>query len=99
MASLDRLARELQQAAGSWTTSEALALTTVTGTTVVFSAGYLFWAIRGGSLLSSLLCAIPAWRMLDPIPVLEFAERNRRRGKPDRQGASDDGQGAETLFG
>jgi len=35
-----------------------------------FSVGYLVWLVRGGVLLSSLLSSLPAWRMLDPLPVL-----------------------------
>ena len=34
------------------------------------SVGYLVWLVRGGVLLSSLLSSLPAWRMLDPLPVL-----------------------------
>jgi hypothetical protein len=35
-----------------------------------FSVGYVVWLVRGGILLSSLLSSLPAWRMLDPLPVL-----------------------------
>lgn len=31
---------------------------------------YVLWLIRGGVLLGSYLSALPAWRMLDPLPVL-----------------------------
>jgi hypothetical protein len=34
------------------------------------SVGYVVWLIRGGMLLSSLLSSIPAWQILDPLPVL-----------------------------
>jgi hypothetical protein len=34
------------------------------------SVGYVIWLIRGGMLLSSLLSSIPAWQILDPLPVL-----------------------------
>lgn len=36
-----------------------------------FSVGYLFWAIRGGMLVSGLLAQIPAWTMLDPLLVID----------------------------
>jgi len=42
------------------------------------SVGYVVWLIRGGMLLSSLLSSIPAWQILDPLPVLAG-----RRGKDD----------------
>ena len=34
------------------------------------SVGYVLWLIRGGVLLSSLLSSLPAWRLIDPLPVL-----------------------------
>ncbi|MGH8626866.1 MAG: hypothetical protein ACREYC_16945 [Gammaproteobacteria bacterium] len=34
------------------------------------SVGYAIWLVRGGVLLSSLLSSLPAWRWLDPLPVL-----------------------------
>ncbi|MDO8263426.1 MAG: hypothetical protein Q7T21_09375, partial [Gallionella sp.] len=34
------------------------------------SIGYVLWLLRGGVLLSSLLSALPAWRFIDPLPVL-----------------------------
>ncbi len=34
------------------------------------SVGYVLWLLRGGLLLSSLLTSLPAWRFVDPLPVL-----------------------------
>jgi hypothetical protein len=31
---------------------------------------YVLWLVRGGVLLGSYLSALPAWRLLDPLPVL-----------------------------
>jgi parallel beta-helix repeat protein len=45
----------------------------VASTTAVsasLSIGYVIWLVRGGALLSSLLASIPAWRMMDPLPIL-----------------------------
>ncbi len=36
----------------------------------VVSAGLVAWALRGAGLLTSLLASVPAWRFLDPVPVL-----------------------------
>jgi hypothetical protein len=45
------------------------------GTASVVSAGvsvvYLLWIARAGSLLSSLLSSMPAWRLVDPLPILD----------------------------
>nr|MDJ0856297.1 hypothetical protein [Desulfobacterales bacterium] len=32
--------------------------------------GYVVWLMRGGMLLSSLLSSLPAWQLLDPLPIL-----------------------------
>ena len=37
---------------------------------VGLSVGYVVWLLRGGMLLSSLLSSIPAWQILDPLPIL-----------------------------
>jgi hypothetical protein len=50
------------------------------------SAAYLVWMLRGGSLLSSLLSIFPAWKSIDPLPVLESFENSRKR----RKGQADD---------
>lgn len=34
------------------------------------SVGYVIWLIRGGALVGSMLSAMPAWQMIDPLPVL-----------------------------
>ena len=44
----------------------------------VLSAGYLAWCLRGGALIASALSSLPAWRSFDPLPVLEFWERNNK---------------------
>jgi hypothetical protein len=55
-------------------TAGAAALATATLTT-----GYVIWAIRGGSLLAGMLAALPMWRWVDPLPVLESTENVARR--------------------
>jgi Cadherin-like domain len=39
-----------------------------TGATM--SVGYVLWLLRGGLLLTSLLSSLPAWRFVDPLPVM-----------------------------
>jgi hypothetical protein len=34
------------------------------------SVGYVIWLARSGVLLSSVLSSMPAWRFIDPLPVL-----------------------------
>lgn len=51
---------------------------TIVTTTVTMSAGFLVWLTRGGSLLMSVLSALPMWRLLDPLPVLESWDKRRK---------------------
>ncbi|MBX2836929.1 MAG: DUF4347 domain-containing protein [Gammaproteobacteria bacterium] len=48
--------------------------TKIVGTSVSIttglSIGYLIWLIRGGTLVGSMLSSLPAWRLIDPLPVL-----------------------------
>lgn len=36
----------------------------------VFSIGYVFWALRGGALMTVFASSLPAWRFIDPISML-----------------------------
>ena len=42
----------------------------VAGVSLGLSLVYVLWLIRGGILMGSYLSALPAWRVLDPLPVL-----------------------------
>ena len=35
-----------------------------------FTVGYMIWLLRGGTLMGSVLTSLPAWRLVDPLPVL-----------------------------
>jgi parallel beta-helix repeat protein len=54
------------------------------------SVGYVLWLLRGGLLLSSLLSSLPAWTVIDPMPVLS------RSGHDDEDEGDDP---LEKLFG
>lgn len=49
--------------------------TKVLGTSVTvassLSVGYIFWILRSGTLLASILTSLPAWKYIDPLPVLD----------------------------
>ena len=47
------------------------------------SLGYVVWVLRGGVLLTGLLASLPAWRSIDPLPVL---------ARVDAQGRDDAGE-------
>ncbi|MEZ6035156.1 MAG: DUF2341 domain-containing protein [Planctomycetaceae bacterium] len=44
--------------------------------TTGFSVGYLFWAVRLGTLASGLLAQVPAWSMLDPLLVIDGDQKD-----------------------
>ncbi len=58
------------------------------------SIGYVVWLIRGGVLVSSMLSALPAWQMLDPLPVIASSGSAPRKG---RVGPAEDPE-VERLF-
>ena len=58
------------------------------------SVGYVVWLVRGGVLASSMLSALPAWQMVDPLPVLAAARRDR----PGQFAADDGDRNIERLF-
>jgi hypothetical protein len=66
-----------------------------------FLVGYVFWALRGVSLLLSALASIPMWRCFDPLPVLSGFDKKRADVAPDKGGlkeAEDDEKPVQDLF-
>jgi len=47
---------------------------TATVLTAAVSAGYVFWGLRGSFLAASFLSTLPAWRHIDPLPVVDQFE-------------------------
>ncbi len=60
---------------------------TVVGGSLALSAGmsvgYVVWLARSGVLLSSIMTSLPAWRFMDPLPVL--ANMNTEHTEQDRE--------------
>jgi hypothetical protein len=53
-------------------------LNSIRVTGMALSVGAVWWAARAGGLLASLLASAPAWRHLDPLPVLGRPEERER---------------------
>ena len=66
---------------------------TYLGSTIVMSTGlsigYVVWLLRGGMLLSTLLSSLPAWQILDPLPILS------RKGD---ESETDDDESLESIL-
>ncbi|MEE9146934.1 MAG: hypothetical protein V3U27_05990, partial [Candidatus Tectomicrobia bacterium] len=76
---LDRMRDEVRNDA---VLDKALVGSSVAVTTGL-SIGYVVWLVRGGMLLSSLLSSLPAWRMVDPLPVLASLDTSAKRDHGD----------------
>jgi hypothetical protein len=55
-------------------TTQELMLGTALTVSTSFTVGYVIWMLRGGMLLTSLLAQMPAWRLVDPLVVLNRAD-------------------------
>jgi Cadherin-like len=72
----------------------------VASTTVVsasLSIGYVIWLVRGGALLSSLMASLPAWRMVDPLPILANMSEGEDQSDDDSLDAMIDKHKAKRL--
>jgi hypothetical protein len=93
---LDQMRQELDDS-DLWqrTPTERMALQVTTGMTISFSAGFLAWLLRGGSLLASFMSAMPMWARFDPLPILAVGKRreDEQRDEPEPD------ESEMTLFG
>ena len=85
----EEMQRQMQQQGESRSTVIASSILVTGGVSI----GYVVWLVRGGVLMSSMLSALPAWQMIDPLPVLAAA----RIGKTGK-GAQEDDAEVERLF-
>jgi hypothetical protein len=67
--------------------SSAIAVTTG------LSMGYVAWLLRSGVLLSSLLSAMPAWRFLDPLPILAGRKEGEEEDEETLESIIENGSG------
>ncbi|MDH3584431.1 MAG: cadherin-like domain-containing protein, partial [Phycisphaerae bacterium] len=56
---------------------------------ISLTAGYVLWTIRGGYLLASLLTQMPAWRIVDPLPILDYLDEEDTLDPSDDDGDDD----------
>ena len=78
---LSTMGQDLERALDDASSQRDFQVKVMTGSTLVLTAGYLAWVLRGGSLLASLLGTLPAWFHFDPLPVLTSTKREQRRQK------------------
>ena len=73
--------------------AEQFATETVSMMSGGLAVGYVLWLIRGGYLISSLLSSMPAWRFVDPLPILNYMDE-----EPTEK-SDDEDQSLEELLG
>jgi hypothetical protein len=57
--------------------------------TSALSVGYVLWTIRGGWLVTSVLAQMPAWRLVDPLIVLDNLDEDPEGSKRDQDDEDD----------
>ncbi|MCZ4312787.1 DUF4347 domain-containing protein [Comamonadaceae bacterium G21597-S1] len=87
---LEELKRQMLQQESAQQTVLASSIALTSG----LSIGYVVWLIRGGILVSSMLSALPAWQLIDPLPVLATS----RGGRPGPGTAPAEDPEVEKLF-
>ena len=65
--------------ANSSVTLDSIAVGTVGTATSGLIVGYVVWALRSGLMLSSLMTALPAWNLLDPLAIISVADSDRKQ--------------------
>ncbi len=66
---------EFRESLNQSTDSDKFARNLVVGTTASIGSsltvGYVLWLLRGGSLIASFVSTLPAWTLIDPLPILD----------------------------
>ncbi|MCS6288724.1 MAG: DUF4347 domain-containing protein [Nitrospira sp.] len=83
---LDAVIDGLQDALAVEAEQQILVTRVAAASGVALSVGFVVWALRSTALLTSFFATIPAWQMLDPLPVMAShrGERERRRRAQER---------------
>jgi hypothetical protein len=75
---LDNFVKALTSQNDYYVCVEVLRIGTVIALIGTISIGYVTWLLPGGALLRGMLSYMPAWRSLDPLPVLEHWKKNQK---------------------
>jgi Domain of unknown function (DUF4347)/Bacterial Ig domain/Cadherin domain/Right handed beta helix region len=58
-------------------------ITSVAGFSSALTVGYVLWLVRGGYLVASVLSALPAWRFVDPLTIIDTLDDDPDAGEDD----------------
>ena len=60
---------------------QRIVVSSLAGFSGALTVGYVLWIIRGGYLMASVLSSLPAWRLVDPLPILDFLDDAEEDGE------------------
>lgn len=58
------------------TTTEKIVVGSTAVVSTSISVGYVIWILRGGSLWTAFVSALPTWSSFDPLPVLQSFDKH-----------------------
>ncbi|WP_227814678.1 cadherin domain-containing protein [Nitrogeniibacter aestuarii] len=62
----------------------------------VLTVGVIWWATRVGSLVGAMVATVPAWRSIDPMPIVRDTKESVAAAEDDDEPAAETGQGEKT---
>jgi hypothetical protein len=80
---LDQMQQELDELIEAQEKRINLNVEAAAGFTLTLTAGFVSWALRAGSLMSSFLSVVPLWKHFDPLPILGASTATARHLKAD----------------
>jgi hypothetical protein len=75
-AALNSFTQDVDQAVQSNSRSMKLMVGTTATVGGTLTVGYVLWLLRGGTLIASMVSTLPAWTMIDPLPILDSSDLN-----------------------
>ncbi|MCP4044240.1 MAG: hypothetical protein GY731_20180 [Gammaproteobacteria bacterium] len=98
--SLDKLDQDLEDTFEKEEARSRIVTESAIGIAMSFSAGFVSWMLRAGSLLTSFLSVVPLWRQFDPLPILGAPIAKRRSARKDQKSDDESREDAkvETIF-
>ena len=76
---LDKIDKEISEQAAQQSKEEQIIKRSAEVGSVVLFVGFVKWLLQASSLFASLLGTLPAWRWVDPIPVLKKADDDKEK--------------------
>jgi len=82
---LDSMKREMSGGDQSDDVGGPVVVQIATGMSLVVSAGFVSWLLRGGALAATLLSTMPMWKGFDPLPMLLVPKKRRKKDDDEDQ--------------